>query len=93
MQPVPQDRASPHHMSPVGDSAGTGSLYPRLSGRIDKCAVRELQAASVTVLTSRCARQRQHGVLWKEVEWPNDELVPHHRHHRPIFGARHVMKG
>jgi hypothetical protein len=40
----------------------------------------------------RLHRQRHHRILREEIERPDHKVVPHHRHHRPIFRARHVMK-
>src|SRR5688572_6240086 len=43
-------------------------------------------------LASEALRKVQHRVLLEEVERADGELVPHRRHHRPVLGARDVVK-
>ena len=37
-------------------------------------------------------RQRHRRILVEEVHWPNQEVMPHCRHHGPVFGTNNVME-
>ena len=41
---------------------------------------------------SRRWRQLQHWILREEIEWAQDEVVPHDRHDWPVFRARRMVE-
>jgi len=51
-----------------------------------------MQSLNSNLPCSGFLRQIQCGVLRKKVEWPDDEIVPHHRHDRPILFAEHMVE-